>query len=313
MSFGRLLKESLALGRKFPLIYLPILVVSLLVGLVTALFVGGFGTMPTAMVPGMGPGMGAGYAGAVLSNIGLHLASAIITGILIIVGHAVTVIMVGQALQLGNTSLGKGVEQARLRLVQLLIAAVVTAVLIGIGFVLFVLPGLIVGFFLLFTFVAVALEEYSAFGGVKKSFLVVKDRLGDAFVFFLLLIALGVLFALVNRILLFIPIVGGLVSLLLAGIYSGYVSTLVVLAYRELNPGGLSGPTEKPGPTTTPGPSEGPKPGSGPTGSGASGGPETGGSGGTGSEDTGPGTSGGEDTSGGTGGKGSSRKKGPKA
>jgi hypothetical protein len=298
MSFGRLLKESLALGRKFPLIYLPILVVSLLVGLVTALFVGGFGTMPTAMVPGMGPGMGAGYAGAVLSNIGLHLASAIITGILIIVGHAVTVIMVGQALQLGNTSLGKGVEQARLRLVQLLIAAVVTAVLIGIGFVLFVLPGLIVGFFLLFTFVAVALEEYSAFGGVKKSFLVVKDRLGDAFVFFLLLIALGVLFALVNRILLFIPIVGGLVSLLLAGIYSGYVSTLVVLAYRELNPAGLARPVEKPGPTETPGPS-GPTPGSGPaTGSAPSGG---------------PGESGGEETSGGSRGKGSTRKKGPKS
>jgi len=254
--------------------------------------------MPTAMVPGMGPGMGAGYAGAVLSNIGLHLASAIITGILIIVGHAVTVIMVGQALQLGNTSLGKGVEQARLRLVQLLIAAVVTAVLIGIGFVLFVLPGLIVGFFLLFTFVAVALEEYSAFGGVKKSFLVVKDRLGDAFVFFLLLIALGVLFALVNRILLFIPIVGGLVSLLLAGIYSGYVSTLVVLAYRELNPAGLARPVEKPGPTETPGPS-GPTPGSGPaTGSAPSGG---------------PGESGGEETSGGSRGKGSTRKKGPKS
>ncbi|MFP4302275.1 MAG: hypothetical protein ACOC47_04425 [Alkalispirochaetaceae bacterium] len=244
MSFGRLLKEALALGRKFPLVYLPVLVVSLLAGLITALFMGGFGAMP----PGMGPAMGTGYAETVLANIWLHLLSAVVAGILIIAGHAVTVLMVGQVLQLGGTSLAKGVEQARLRLVQLLIAGVITALLVGIGFVFFLLPGLIVGFFLLFTFVAVALEQYSAVGGIKKSFLVVKQRLGDSFVFFLLLIALGVLFALVNRIVLFIPILGGLLSLILAGIYSGYVSTLVVLGYRELNPGGLAEPTEKGGP-----------------------------------------------------------------
>ena len=248
MSFGRLLKEALAMGRKFPLIYLPVLVVSLLVGLVMALFMGGLGMMPGAIGPGMGPAMGpgAGYAGTVVANLWLHLLWAIIAGILIIAGHAVTVLMVGQVLQLGTTSLAKGIEQAKLRLVQLVIAAAITAVLVGIGFVLFVLPGLIVGFFLLFTFVAVALEEYSALGGIRKSFVVVKDRLGDAFVFFLLLVALGVLFALLNRILLFIPIVGGLLSLILSGIYSGYVSTLVVLGYRELNPGGLAGPSEKP-------------------------------------------------------------------
>lgn len=252
MSFGRLLKEALALGRKFPLVYLPVLVVSLLAGLITALFMGGFGAMPPGMTPGMGPAMGAGYAGTILANLWLHLFSAIVAGILIIAGHAVTVLMVGQVLQLGTTSLAKGVEQARLRLIQLLVAGAITAILVGIGFVFFVLPGLIVGFFLLFTFVAVALEGYTAVGGIKKSFLVVKDRLGDAFVFFLLLIALGVLFALVNRILLFIPVLGGLLSLILAGIYSGYVSTLVVLGYRELNPGGLAEPTEKPGPTPRP-------------------------------------------------------------
>ncbi len=252
MSFGRLLKEALALGRKFPLVYLPVLVVSLLAGLITALFMGGFGAMPPGMTPGMGPAMGAGYAGTILANLWLHLLSAIVAGILIIAGHAVTVLMVGQVLQLGTTSLAKGVEQARLRLIQLLIAGAITAILVGIGFVFFVLPGLIVGFFLLFTFVAVALEGYTALGGIKKSFVVVKDRLGDAFVFFLLLIALGVLFALVNRILLFIPILGGLLSLILAGIYSGYVSTLVVLGYRELNPGGLAEPAERSGPAPQP-------------------------------------------------------------
>ena len=252
MSFGRLLKEALALGRKFPLVYLPVLVVSLLAGLITALFMGGFGAMPPGMTPGMGPAMGAGYAGTILANLWLHLLSAIVAGILIIAGHAVTVLMVGQVLQLGTTSLAKGVEQARLRLIQLLVAGAITAILVGIGFVFFVLPGLIVGFFLLFTFVAVALEGYTAVGGIKKSFVVVKDRLGDAFVFFLLLIALGVLFALVNRILLFIPILGGLLSLILAGIYSGYVSTLVVLGYRELNPGGLAEPAERSGPTPRP-------------------------------------------------------------
>lgn len=258
MSFGRLLKEALAMGRKFPLIYLPVLVVSLLVGLVMALFMGGLGMMPGAIGPGMGPAMGpgAGYAGMVVANLWLHLLWAIIAGILIIAGHAVTVLMVGQVLQLGTTSLAKGIEQAKLRLVQLVIAAAITAVLVGIGFVLFVLPGLIVGFFLLFTFVAVALEEYSALGGIRKSFVVVKDRLGDAFVFFLLLVALGVLFALLNRILLFIPIVGGILSLILSGIYSGYASTLVVLGYRELNPGGLADPSEKPSGGATPSSSE---------------------------------------------------------
>lgn len=248
MSFGRLLKEALAMGRKFPLIYVPVLVVSLVIGLVTALFAGGPGMMPGGFGPGMGPAMGpgAGYAGAVVANLWLTLIWAILAGIVIIAGHAVTVLMVGQVLQLGTTSLSKGVEQARLRLVQLVIAAAITAVLVGFGFVLFVLPGLIIGFFLLFTFVAVALEEYSAVGGIKKSFVVVKERLGDAFVFFLLLIALGVLFALLNRILLFIPIIGGILSFILSGIYSGYVSTLVVLGYRELNPTGLSGPREMP-------------------------------------------------------------------
>jgi hypothetical protein len=309
------------MGRKFPLIYVPVLVVSLLIGLVMAIVAGGPGMMPTAIGPGMGPAMGpgAGYAGAVMANLWLSLLWAIIAGILIIAGHAVTVLMVGQVLQLGSTSLAKGVEQARLRLVQLIVAAAITAVLVGIGFVLFVLPGLIVGFFLLFTFVAVALEEYSAVGGIRKSFVMVKDRLGDAFVFFLLLIALGVLFALLNRILLFIPIIGGLLSLILSGVYSGYVSTLVVLGYRELNPGGLSGPREmpgdKPGGRKTPG--SGTSSGGGEAGPAGPGGPETGstdssGGGGTseGSEAGGGGTSGGGRSSGGSKGRGSSRGKG---
>lgn len=253
MSFGRLLGEAVAMSRKYPLIFVPVLIVTVVVGLLTALFAGGLGAaagptvgMGPGMVPGMGPGVGpAGpmAPGWIFGSLWLGVVWAVLSGVILIGGHAVTVLMVGEVLRLGKTSLSQGLDHAKTRLLPLVTAAVITAILVGFGFVFFVLPGLILGFFLLFTFVAVALEEYSAFGGIRKSFLVVKDRIGDAFVFLLLLIAFGVLFGLVNRLILFIPVVGGLISYLLGAIYSGYTSILVVLAYRELNPTGLAGPT----------------------------------------------------------------------
>ncbi|MFP4330061.1 MAG: hypothetical protein ACLFP6_05030 [Spirochaetaceae bacterium] len=233
MSFGRLLGEAIVLGRKYPLIYLPVLAVALLVGLLMALFFGGPGALP----PGVGTALS--ESEGVMSNFWGMAVWAIVAGVLVVAGHTLTVIMAGQVLRVGTASLREGVEQARARLVPLLIAAGATALLVGIGFVLFVLPGLAIGFFLLFTFVAVALEGYPALAGMRKSFVVVKNRISDAFVFYLLLIALGVLFALFNQILLFIPIIGGILSLVLSGLYSGYVSTLVVLGYRELNSSGL--------------------------------------------------------------------------
>lgn len=269
MSFGRLLGEAIAMGRKYPLIYLPVLVVSLLVGLLMALFFGGPGALP----PGVGTTLSAGEGAGIMANFWPMLLWAVVAGVLVVAGHSVTVLMTGQVLSHGSPSLKEGLDHARARLVPLLIAAGATALVVGAGFVLFVLPGLAAGFFLLFTFVAVALEGYDALTGMRKSVTVVKDRLSDAFVFYLLLIALGVLFALVNQIFLFIPIIGGILSILLSGLYSGYVSTLVVLAYRELNPGGLTVALGTPGTrasgTASAASSEESSPGSGPTGSGS--------------------------------------------
>lgn len=78
-----------------------------------------------------------------------------------------------------------------------LIAAILIAVGVFIGLLLFVLPGLVFGFAMAFAFQAIAIEDESAIGAMSRSYEVVRDNLAISIVFVVIVLALSSLGGLV--------------------------------------------------------------------------------------------------------------------
>lgn len=155
--------------------------------------------------------------------------------IVVLLGHGMTIAIAHQVADGHKGSLSEAYSTVRARFIPLLIAAAITGILVGIGTALFLLPGLIIGFLLMFSFVAVMAGGHEAFAALKRSFEIVTHNLGESLILFLVLLAVGVLFGVVSAMLVLIPYVGPLLSLILSGIYVGVASVVVLLAYKTFD------------------------------------------------------------------------------
>ncbi len=223
MNMRIVLQEGVDLGRKNVFAFIPVLVSSILTWLISLVTAGSSGTQMMQGTPGA---MRASMTGMAIG--------AILTAIISMLAHGMTVLMAGRALDGQPTDLKQAFSKTTERIVPLLMASVVVGVLLGIGFMLLVLPGLLIAFFLMFTFVALMVDELGAFESLGRSVQVIKGRLVDCLVFFLVLIALGFVFGLVNLILSRIPVVGVILGMVVWALFAGYSSMLLVIAYREL-------------------------------------------------------------------------------
>ena len=223
MNIRLVLQEGVDLGRKNVFAFVPVLVSSILTWLISLITVGSSGTQMMHGTPGV---MRTSVTGMAIG--------AILTAIISMLAHGMTVLMAGRALDGQPADLKQAFGKTTERIVPLLMASVVVGVLLGIGFMLLVLPGLLIAFFLMFTFVALMVDELGAFESLGRSVQVIKGRLVDCLVFFLVLIALGFVFGLVNLILTRIPVVGVILGMVVWALFAGYASMLLVIAYREL-------------------------------------------------------------------------------
>ena len=228
MKIRNLLQEGVSIGKSNIMLFVPVLASSIVIWLLMLITMGGAGMFmiggaqsPEAMATGVATAFG-----------GMALV-AIVGAILTMLAHGMTVVMVGKALDGQQVDLKSAWNKTLQRIVPLLLASVIVGVLFGIGMMLIVLPGLVVAFFLMFTFVAVMIDGKGAFDSIGASFTLVKSRLGDCVIFFLLLIAVGFVFGVVNVILGLIPVLGQILGMILSALYTGYVSILLVMAYRE--------------------------------------------------------------------------------
>jgi hypothetical protein len=233
MSIVGMLKMSLARLKENPVILVPILAISVILAILSLILIG-------TMVPQMGPFQSdaaisaeeaVGFAGMALGRFITLMVIASIVGLL---GHGMTVLMANDALAGNPVSLKDAWNRTSGRVVALVLASLLVGIIVSLGFVLLVIPGIILAFFLMFTFVALMLNESNPLQAVGRSFQVVKQNFASVFVFFLVLIALGFLVAVVNMVIGLIPVLGSILAVILGSVYATFVSVFVVAVFNEL-------------------------------------------------------------------------------
>jgi hypothetical protein len=97
-----------------------------------------------------------------------------------------------------------------------------------------VLPGIVAGFFLMFTLPAVLLDGSGAVDGLKRSATLVKDNIGPAIGLVIGIIVAGIVVAIVSSILRHVPFLGHLATAILTGAFIGYLTVVGVRVYQSL-------------------------------------------------------------------------------
>lgn len=229
MDIAKVFKDAVEVSRKNHALFIPPMAVMLIMLVLTLVLLGG-GML--SMRGGMSsPDDMASSFGSLMG--GAFLVS-IIGGLIGLFAHGMTVAMAQEALDTGKTTINTGIAVAKGRLVPLLTAAILFGVAVMIGAMLFVIPGIVAAFFLMFTFVMVVTGNIGAVDAMKGSVQLVKSHLGDAAVLFVALFVAGLAAGMVNMVLNVVPIIGQILGMALMGIFSGYISVVMVIAYRML-------------------------------------------------------------------------------
>ncbi len=247
MTTRGLLRDGTSIARENAIVFVPPIVASVVFGLLSLLAHPAPGTEIGPYGPGMGIGMGPGAM--IARGVGVAALTFVIGAIVALLAHGMTLAMVKQRLDGGSPTLSGGFRVAKDRIVPLAIAAVITGVLMSVGLMLLVLPGLIVTYLLLFTFAGVIGSGLSAPAAIKKSVELTTREFGESAVLFLIIVALGVVFAAASLLLNVIPFLGPVLSIVLGGLYTGYASILLLITYRRLEGPGQAG-EEEPQPET---------------------------------------------------------------
>ena len=238
MSITGILKDSVRIAKENPLIFVPMLaasvfgvVLSLIVVGSTVPMVAGFAADPDSFTTGQA----IAHAGSV---IGAGFIVGLISGIVGLAAHGMTVAMADLALKGEKPTLGQGFARFMERLVPILIAAILVGLLVGFASLLLVLPGIIVGFLLMFTLVSVMVDDATAFDALGRSFRTVIRNFKATFVFFLVLIALGILAGIIGAIVGIIPILGAILTMVVTAAYTGFITIYMLCTYRALGSAG---------------------------------------------------------------------------
>ncbi len=234
MSITQMLKESLEVSKKNLLIFVPMLAASVFSALLSLALVGSAIPMAnrfTQQPEVVNPEQAMAAAGAAIGGVFLVMILSAIVGLL---AHGMTVAMSDLALKGEKPSLGTGWKRLMARLVPMIIASVVMGIIIGVGMMLLLLPGLIAAFLLMFTLVSVMVDDAGAFEALGRSFRTVTQNFKATFVFFLVAIALGLLFGLLSVIVGLVPVLGVVLTMIVSALYTGFISVFIVRAYREL-------------------------------------------------------------------------------
>ncbi len=235
------LRASADIARRNYLLFAPTIGASLLVGIIgwivqAATRDAAAQVAPTAQPLGVAAWLGTTlWIGALVGILG-----AVIT----LVGHGMTVAMAAEAVDGKSPTLQSSFAKVRPRIVALLLTALAVGALTVAGTLLLILPGLIVAFFLMFSFVALISDDVGVATALRRSATLVWSKRSESVVLFLVLFALGILFGIVSGILGLIPVAGPLLNVILGGLYVGLTTVMLVHSYR-----GLSQSESEAGPT----------------------------------------------------------------
>jgi len=217
--------------RQYPVIAAPPLI-AMVVGFVLKLVFLGAGVGMFAV--GGAVGGAAGMAGALAGGLLLFLVFIVLVMLLNLVASAAVVVMARDAIAPREPSIGAAVDAVMARLGAVVIASIILSVIVGIGFLLFVIPGLIAWVFLMFTIPAVLLDGLSPVDAISRSARLVKDNLGPVLGLVIGAIVGIVVLWIVSLILAVVPIIGPLATMLVAGAFFAYLIVVGVRVYLTL-------------------------------------------------------------------------------
>jgi hypothetical protein len=234
MSISKILKESIAVAKGNPLIFIPMLAASVLSAVLSLIFAG-------SAVPMAGRFSSEQIAAnpeQALAGVGVAAGGMLIIGIISafvgLLTHSMTVAMADTALKGEQATLQNGWSRIISRIVPVIIASILMGVIVGAGFIMLVLPGIILAFFLMFTLVALMVDNLGAFKAIGQSFKTVGKNFGATFITFLVILGLGILTGIAAFIVALIPLLGAVLSMIIYALFTGFVTIFIVRVYRDL-------------------------------------------------------------------------------
>lgn len=219
--------------RRYPTLALPPLAVQVALLVVMLLIWGGATGMGVLMGGMMGGGAGAVVGGGAGFVVGALLFM-LLTGLSSLVASGVVIVMARDAVAGRDPGMGDAVGAVLGRLLDVVLASVMVAVVVTVGMFFFVLPGLVAAFFLVFTLPAVLLDGQGAVAALKRSATAVAANLGSVAVLFVGGVIVFAATAVLAGILGWVPLLGHLARAALFGVSIAYMSVVCVRTYQAL-------------------------------------------------------------------------------
>ena len=230
MEVTELYSEGLEIFKKNPIITAPLIAVEILMGVVAL-------TLMDSMVASTGL-MGMGGFEPNLAAFEAFMGAAFLFGIIFwvlkLIAYAMTYVMADDATS-GRADLTSGLQKTLGNIANLLITSILLGILVFIGMMFLVLPGLIAAYFLMFSIVLVMLENKGPVEALQGSFELVKANLKDTLVFAVVAIVILIIAGIISGILGVIPVIGLLIiAPLISGATMAYLNLVLVLLYRDI-------------------------------------------------------------------------------
>lgn len=181
--------------------------------------------LPSTPPPGTDPTAFWNWFGIFIMTV---IVLAILLGIVSLIVSAITsgtvVKCVSDVLEKGTTNLQEGFSFALSKLPSLIGASLLTSILIGIGMLLLLVPGIILAIMFSLTIPAIIIEQVGAFESLGRSRRLVNNRWGETFV---LLLLLGIIFLVVSFIATLVATPFGPFSTIVGVLIASFVSPIL--------------------------------------------------------------------------------------
>ena len=243
MDVVKLFEKGIVVTKSNPVMIVPYLVVNIattIAAVILAVTIFGQALGMTGMtgMSGMSGGFGAGpSSGMMMGGIGSMMGGMFLFLALfllfIAIGIGATVAMAYESAQTGKTSLNTGFGIVQRRFIDIITTIILMGIIIGIGFVLLILPGLIAFFLFLLTYPALIIGNLGPVAALKKSYEVMTKNMGDGIILFIGIIAITFLSGIINMFFGMIPIIGSLIGMVVGAVFTVYMLVVQVLFYLE--------------------------------------------------------------------------------
>ena len=210
--------------KRYPMLVVPPLAVQVLIVVLGLIFLGGAAGMAAV------GGLAGGVAGLVAGGTLLML----LGGLLSLITSGVVILMARDALAGRDPVLGEALNAVLARLVDVVLASLLLTVIVAIGMVFFIIPGLVAAFFLVFTLPAVLLDGQGAIDALRRSATLVKENVGPVLGLIVGAILAAVVSGIISRIFTLVPIIGHLAAAVVSGALISYVTVVAVRIYQSL-------------------------------------------------------------------------------